>query len=47
MEKLNDLLKVTWGGFGKMLKKSRSSKLQPVALITTLLCFGTVAVVRI
>lgn len=29
MEKLNDLLKVTWGGFGKMLKKPRSSKLQP------------------
>lgn len=48
-EKLNDLLKVTWGVFGKMQKKSRSSKLQPAGLITTLLCFGTdsVAVVRI
>lgn len=48
-EKLNDLLKVTWGVFGKMQKKSRSSKLQPAALITTRLCFGTdsAAVVRI
>lgn len=48
-EKLNDLLKFTWGAFGKMQKKSRSSKLQPAALVTTLLCFGTksVAAVRI